>query len=388
MTTRTVEQGDGYYLSESDDPAIGPGIGLERLTEAGIAAMRRANVQRVTIGPQWPHDSLDALVAAAPGIRELNIAELRMRSTAAIGELRDVEVLSSSASGTPPDYSRLSKLRKALLGAPAELGNIGDAPNLRDLAVFDARLTSLAPLANLTTLMRLHLNSIKGLKSLEGIERLPLEEFVITRAPGLRSLAPLRAVTTLRSLEINYASKLDGLDVLGGIPSLRSITVDHGPPIGSLEFVQSLRALDTLVLEGAGTGHTLSLTPLASLPRLRDLVLQGFPKARLELTDIEAVTALRGLERLGVVFGPASIPTIAWARSLTNLRSFGLLETTIGDGDASVLLDLPHLIAARLKPYPKRYRPAEAELKRVVKSREEEQGSLLKQRLATKANDR
>src|SRR6266545_778247 len=201
--------------------------------------------------------------------------------------------------------------------------------------------------------------------------------------------ADLSALGRMRQLKELYLSGgLEQVD-FSGLKKLTSLSVSARQPVfgnlrtcGSLRVLSimnsglrdltplaSLKRLRELVIGEAGrlqdvylymVGRLESIAPLKALPALRTLNLGSCRKVR----DLDSIGELRELESLelhGVVVSPATlgrlrrlkllhlqsygrIPSIAFVRDLKGLERFYLLEgTVVEDGDMSPLLGLPKL---------------------------------------------
>lgn len=94
---------------------------------------------------------------------------------------------------------------------------------------------------------------------------------------NVRDIAPLLAMESLHSLSLYGAGRVENIELLGQIESLRTLDFDWLPGSKlqvaptSFDWTQSMRSLERLHMPGARI--EADLTPLAALPNLRELVI-------------------------------------------------------------------------------------------------------------------
>lgn len=160
--------------------------------------------------------------------------------------------------------TRWSALREldCLAGCALDHVDVGNA----------ALLESLAGLRSTSTLKGLHL-ATEVLRSFEGIEGCRDLAYVALRAArSITSLAPLANATGLKSLDLPACSSLASLD---GIERFEALTLCklEGGAFSDVTLLARLTSLERLSLRGCS--KVTDVTALASLPRLKALILTG-----------------------------------------------------------------------------------------------------------------
>jgi hypothetical protein len=89
------------------------------------------------------------------------------------------------------------------------------------------------------------------------------------------NLAPLSAIPRLRHLKINWNTKVTELDAVGALVRLETLVLVDTPKVRDLSPLEALSELAAFEYSGGiwNKQHVVSLEPLASLPRLEELVL-------------------------------------------------------------------------------------------------------------------
>ena len=342
-------EGDGFEIRRlrADRPLA---IGIRHWSRELERVMRESAVPLVSVHSSFYRSgaSLDVLADFAPQITTLGLAAgAPAEMLAVISVLDRLEDLTLASPTDAIDFSGLRRLRECMLIFPASIGNIGDARNLRDLALFEQKgIRNLALLAPLRRLRRLYLNSNRGLASLEGIEHLPLRQLQVIYSGRLESIAPIGDMTTLRDIEIVGCSRIRDITLLGDLHALRSIRMRSGPALPSFDFARRLRELRVFSLENTDIrARRCSIAPLARLPRLGELRLYAGTKQGFGcITDVESLGRARALETLSIDRGPV-IHSMLWVRHLTRLRKFSITRTHITRVESGVFRGLRSLDA-------------------------------------------
>ncbi|SNY46844.1 NACHT domain-containing protein [Paractinoplanes atraurantiacus] len=239
-------------------------------------------------------------------------------------------------------YARrvLAKLDMATLTlpitSPETLRGAAEIPGLRRvrLELSAADLTALAPLRGLDLLHA----AGRVRESFDGVEKLAgLRELDLADNPGVRSAAPLAALTGLQGLTLDNCTAIDDLTALSGLHRLRYLSLAALTGVRDWTWLSGLTDLRTLRLDDCAV---TSLAPLAALSQLRSLfadarggiadvsALAGFPhlwRLRLRLdagadySGLRLPPSLRSLEIRGPM-RPALFEAIARLPRLTSLR--------------------------------------------------------------------
>jgi len=260
----------------------------------------------------------------------------------------------------------------------------GGLPHLRSLALSEARLDTLAPLAGaalrhlsvregelgeaavaelsgLRTLERLDLHGTpvgdgiaEPLASLSSLQALDLENTGV----GDRTAAAVGGLAALRELVLARTSLGDaGVTALEPLSALRSLSLRgtqitsaalaHVPPVGELDMAftgvddlcshrDRLGEIRALNLSGSRVGDegTRCLTEFAHLATL------SLTQTDIGDPTLSRVAELRGLRRLDVAGTGVGDPGIAKLRTLPNLRALDLSGLPITDASVEVLVAL------------------------------------------------
>jgi hypothetical protein len=167
----------------------------------------------------------------------------------------------------------------------------------KPLAIVDGRLYRLREVDSRVCGEAAYVRAIndKFLASL--VDRLDVEylNFYECRAGDL---SPLQRVPRLRHLRMHWNTKLTDLAAIGLLTRLRTLILVDTPKVRDLGPLTALRELTALEYSGGiwNRQTAMSLTPLASLPRLEELTLTNIKVMRDGLRPLAACHALRVLE--------------------------------------------------------------------------------------------
>lgn len=194
-----------------------------------------------------------------------------------------------------------------------------------------ALVTSLAPVAKLTKLHMLHVNSNK-VTTLAPLATHPsLEHLVMTCSPSFadKDLMALDGVTTLQTIDLRGCSNMTDLHGLEKLTNLTSVST-YGTPITSVAALTGHAKIRALSLHGNAVAD---LGPLAGMPELAILNLEG--------ATATSFDALKGLTKLHAV-----------DLARTSIKSFDVLAASpdlwsLGARDAKALT------LAKLPTWPK-----------------------------------
>jgi Leucine-rich repeat (LRR) protein len=200
--------------------------------------------------------------------------------------LEIVRVNGGSVSAGLETLSTIPKLRFLnihLPGGGLDLSFLADCPALVDVIMEGCtRLSDLSALASASRLRFVYLFNAKRLRDLGALTELPdLRRFLIADAPltgGLAAVTPI--LSQLENLSVWSVPTVTSLDALAG--STLTILNLADCPITDLEPLGTLRSLTEVWLQQL---PGLSLAPLASLPRLRELTL-GSMKEPVDLSPL------------------------------------------------------------------------------------------------------
>jgi len=119
---------------------------------------------------------------------------------------------------------------------------------------------------------------VADLSGLTGLRFLQIENFSLIDLGGVRNL------TSLEILELDEKRNMANVQEVAGMESLRElICLVISPDITSLDFLRSLTSLSSLTL--CGSGNTIDISPLRSLPQLEQLYLISFTIRNFQVLD-------------------------------------------------------------------------------------------------------
>ena len=228
-----------------------------------------------------------------------------------------------------PDYQKLRIVLRH--GATdAELANlVAKLPWVEHL-IFDepVKVTSLAPIAKLTKLRALHINT-NAVKTIAPLAKHPsLEALTVTCSKDFtdKDLTAIADVTTLRTIDLRNCTTLGGsLHGLEKLTELQAVST-YGMPIASLAPLAGHTKIAALFLHD----NVISdLSPVAGMPNLATLNLSG--------AKATSFDAFRGLTKLSSV-----------DLSKTNITSLDVFaasssmwSVTVNDAKSLTLANLP-----------------------------------------------
>jgi hypothetical protein len=188
---------------------------------------------------------------AAWGLRRLNLLDHAIADLAPVERLGG-SLLALSAHAAPAARLRLGALPglETVAGDWAVLGEtMADLPALRAASVWGFDEPTLRVLAGHAALQRLTVKDSPALRDLSGVERL----------------------AKLRELEVEACPGIDALDPVGSVHGLTFLGASDCADIASLRPLGGLTALEVLHAWGSTRIVDGDLSPLAALPRLREI---------------------------------------------------------------------------------------------------------------------
>ncbi|MGH3887627.1 MAG: NACHT domain-containing protein [Pseudonocardiaceae bacterium] len=188
--------------------------------------------------------------------------------------LERVQVVGGRASAGFEIFVALPELKCLHIRHPAggqDLSFLADCPALTDVVLYGcAELSDLSALVSASRLRYVSLQYAKRLRDLGALTELPdLTHLVIEGAPltdGLAAVTPV--VDKLKGLSVWSVATATSLHALAG-STLKYLNLDDCP-ITDLEPLGTVQSLERVLLRRL---PDLNLAPLASLPRLRELML-------------------------------------------------------------------------------------------------------------------
>ncbi|HXH77107.1 hypothetical protein [Nocardioides sp.] len=224
-------------------------------------------------------------------VRQLVILDRRLRSLAPLSALGDtLEMLSVV---TDPaltiDLASFPNLTDLSCDWHQVRATVGTAPQLQRLSVGSYDQADLEPLAELTRLRRLVMMDRPRLRSLSGVQRFTdLRELSVPLANKLHDVSALRRLANLESLDLEGCRKLSTIDDLIECVELRQLNLCECGNLASLAPLRGLTALELLHIYGSTNITDGDLTPIAALPRLKELRMMSRRHYNPKVDEIEA----------------------------------------------------------------------------------------------------
>ena len=214
-----------------------------------------------------------------------------------------------------------------------DITGLAFATNLRELHLGKNPITDLRPLANLTSLVSLHIwrisprtphLDIRPLANLTNLEFLSLAQNTIP------DIGPLANLKKLRRLHLRHNQIVDILP-LAGLTQLWELAIE-GNPITDLTPLSelNLRELDI------SNNPLIDLRPLAHIRSLEGLFLE-----RSRITDIRPISGLRNLRTLDIRYN--DIEDLRPISGLTALQTLLIQGNPVTDFTPLAALNLTHL---------------------------------------------
>jgi Leucine-rich repeat (LRR) protein len=299
------------------------------------AALAEKGVHKVRID-RWDLPGLEPLVQFRDQITRVRVA-CEVSDVSALSQFSELRELSLLEGVDQLDFAQLNQLERLYVsGDTPEFGNLVACRSLEILSITDCGLRDLTPLAGMALLRELEiseapLKSLEGIAGLTSLRRLVLSQLPLERLDGVEKLRGLDEVG------LWFLRRLRSIGTLIELP-LKTLVIDSCGKVSDVEKLGEVTTLESLVLDGI---KLPSVTFLAGLTRLRLLKLVNAGK----ISSLAFLRNMRALE----IFIPA-------------------LNTTIEDGDMSILLELPAL-KQTLYTERRHYKPRGDEIKAAISAR-------------------
>lgn len=209
------------------------------------------------------------------GVRRLNVLDRGITDLGPIGRLGDsLEALSVQAAPSAQlDLGAVPHVR-SVAGEWALIGDtLGEVDALEDVITWRFDEADLHAFRDHVGLQRLTIKEAPHLESLSGITSLPelavLKVFLARRLSDISDIAELAA--SLRELELEDCPAIDAIDDVEQLVGLRFLGFSECGDIETLAPVSSLEQLEVLYAWGSTRIVDGDLSPLARLPRLREI---------------------------------------------------------------------------------------------------------------------
>ena len=299
-------------------------------------ALAETSAHKIRID-RWDLPGLEPLVRFRDQITRIRVA-CDVSDVSALSQFSELRELSLLEGVDQLDFAQLKQLERLYVsGDTPEFGNLVACRSLEILSITDCGLRDLTPLAGLADLQELEISeapvkSLEGIAGFKSLRRLVLMQLPLERLDGVEKLRGLDEVG------LWFLRRLRSIGTLIELPALKTLVIDSCGKVSDVEKLGEVTTLESLVLDGM---KLPSVTFLAGLTRLRTLKLISVGK----------------------------IPSLAFLRNMSALEIFmPAMNTTIEDGDMSILLELPAL-KQTLYTERRHYKPRGDEIKAAISAR-------------------
>lgn len=208
------------------------------------------------------------------GLRRLNILDRGITDLEPVGRLRDSLLALSvqAASSAELDLGTLPKLRSVAGDWGLIRGTLGRVDGLQSVITWQFDEGDLHAFRDHVNLERLIIKEAPHLNSLSGLADLPeLKVLGVFLARRLEDISDVAGLRSLRELEFEDCPAVISLDDVDSLVNLRFLGVSECGDIESLAPTESLKQLEVLYAWGSTCIVDGDLSPLARLPRLKEI---------------------------------------------------------------------------------------------------------------------
>lgn len=260
-------------------------------TTEAATSVQAGQVDRLVLNYALGFDEPSLAFLEGLPLRELVVLDPRLSDLEPIyslaSTLRSLRI--STNPGSTVDLGRLPGLEELAAAWPQVSATIDTATDLRVAFLRSYQPTDLTPLAAMSRLVELVMKDRPRLRSLAGLSALPeLRVLGIFLAKDLSDIEDLTGRSAIEDLALESCRKLTRLDALAGCSGLRRLNLSECGDLDSLGPLRGLTNLEHLSLYGSTTIADDDLSPLATLPRLRELRMQSRRSYRPSVKEIQA----------------------------------------------------------------------------------------------------
>jgi len=187
------------------------------------------------------------------------------------------------------DLERLPKLEELAAAWAQVSDSISSARGLKLAHLRSYQPTDLTPLEGLIELRTLVMKDRPKVQSLRGLRNLTaLTTLGVYLAKDLADIGELEGRDDLVDLALEHCRRVTHLDVLSACTSLRSLNLSECGEIASLGPIRGLTQLERVLMYGSTKIADADLSPLAELPRLRELRMQSRRSYQPSVEEVQA----------------------------------------------------------------------------------------------------
>lgn len=224
-------------------------------------------------------------------VRQLVILDRRLTSLEPVhalsGSLELLHLTTDPALGI--DLSQFTRLRELSADWQQIRSTVSSAASLERVHVGRYAERDLGPLTGLQNLRSLVLTDRPRLVSLAGLARFPsLRVLQVALARYLVDISELRSCKFVEEVQLESCRKLSSIEALASLANLRRLNLSECGDLASLAPIARLTDLEVVGLFGSTRIIDGDLTPLAALPRLKELRMQSRRHYRPTVDDVQA----------------------------------------------------------------------------------------------------
>jgi hypothetical protein len=240
--------------------------------------MRAENIRALTVSGYagWNGSDLDFL-RDIPFLERLSLIVLNRVKIEGIYFLPELKDLSVGYNKKRIDFTRFPHLERLSLGWCSGYESLFECQSLRDIAISRLPDHQMASLSRLPNLENLALSSYQStdLRSLPHLHQL-LRLSLIT-CNRLRYLTGLERCPNVLVVWIEQAKSLGDISAITALEVLRTLVLRDCPQIESIKPISDLQNLEAVALDATTRILDGDLSPLVSLPRLRNAGFKNRP---------------------------------------------------------------------------------------------------------------
>jgi hypothetical protein len=230
------------------------------------------------------------LLDGAWGLRRLDVLDRGISDLAPIGRFADslVELSVQAAPSAQLDLGALPHLRSVTGEWGLLRDTFGTVDALRSVITWRFDEVDLHAFRDHVDLQRLTIKEAPYLESLSGVGNLPeLVALGVLLARRLRDITDVAGLaSSLERFELQNCTAINVIDDVEPLVNLRFLGVSECGEIESLAPVGSLEQLETLYAWGSTRVVDGDLTPLARLPRLKEIRMRNRRGYKPSVTDL------------------------------------------------------------------------------------------------------
>jgi len=282
--------GPGYVLEDSPEGRTLVVTGPWSDDAARALARGEADGLVLNYARGFCEGSLDLLDGGWP-VRRLDVLDRSIVDLDPIGRLAGLEELSvQAAADAVLDLGILPGLR-SVTGEWALIGRtLSAVAELERVVTWMFAGVDLHAFRDHVVLKTLTIKDAPYLESLSGLGNLPdLAALTIVGAPRLHEIDEVAELSaSLRELKFEECERIDAIDDVGPLVGLRFLGISESGDIASLAPIGSLTQLEALYAWGSTRIVDGDLSPLARLPRLKEIRMRNRRGYRPPVGDLMA----------------------------------------------------------------------------------------------------